>query len=128
MQSDLTIVNGLYKEKLMYIRIKSVQKGKLALISASTMTVISLFFYPFFLFPAFFMESGFNDFSFGFNFYRFFMIGIPVFYFIIGYIGTWLFLALFNLITRKTGGFRVELFEIEPEGEKRDADGGPYVD
>lgn len=111
----------------MYIRIKSVQKGKLALISALTVTVITLFFYPFFLIPAFTMGHGFDEFGFGFDFYRAFMFGIPVFYFIFAYIGTWLFLCLFNLITRKTGGFRVELFEIEPEEERSRAE-EPYVD
>lgn len=83
-------------------RIRNIDPVQAAKVVAILYLMIGLVLVPIFLFLAF-MDS--NAFGFGMGF----AIFIPVFYAVVGFIGTMIFCALYNLVAGWVGGIEVEL-------------------
>lgn len=82
-------------------RIRNIDPVQAAKVVAVLYLMVGLVLVPIFLFLAF-MDS--NAFGFGMGF----AIFIPVFYAVIGFIGTIIFCALYNLVAGWVGGIEVE--------------------
>ena len=82
-------------------RIRNIDPVQAAKVVAILYLMIGLVLVPIFLFLAF-MDS--NAFGFGMGF----AIFIPVFYAVVGFIGTMIFCALYNLVAGWVGGIEVE--------------------
>lgn len=82
-------------------RIRNIEPVQAAKVVAILYLMVGLVLVPIFLFLAF-MDS--NAFGFGMGF----AIFIPVFYAVVGFIGTMIFCALYNLVAGWVGGIEVE--------------------
>ena len=82
-------------------RIRNIDPVQAAKVVAVLYLMVGLVLVPIFLFLAF-MDS--NAFGFGMGF----AIFIPVFYAVIGFIGTIIFCAIYNLVAGWVGGIEVE--------------------
>lgn len=82
-------------------RIRNIDPVQAAKVVAILYLMVGLVLVPIFLFLAF-MDS--NAFGFGMGF----AIFIPVFYAVVGFIGTMIFCALYNLVAGWVGGIEVE--------------------
>jgi uncharacterized membrane protein (DUF485 family) len=96
----------------MQIKIRKIESAKIALIFSLAMAALSLLFYPIFSWTASLSKSMGEPMPAAYN--SIFMF-FPLLYFVFGFIVTYIFCGLINLIMRFTGGIGIE---IEGETEE----------
>ncbi|MFC1898435.1 hypothetical protein ACFLYJ_02565 [Candidatus Cloacimonadota bacterium] len=102
----------------MQIKVKKIESAKVSIILSLVLAAMSLLFYPYILITYNSSNSMGQPMM---SAIKYLYLLFPIFYFVLGFIGTYIFCVILNLILKWTNGFCVEI-----DGEWINGDSGEY--